>query len=157
MENTVADTARELISVVVRIIGLFLLFAGLWVAIQVLKESLDLYHNPANIERMAIAIEQGSNIDKSLAPLKESLETEGDTDPLSPAQINVEKAPAKVTVKNEFRLSYFIAWVIAILLLLLIARISLAAIKTGGELALYDVHIRRFARALINESARQNK
>ena len=30
------------------------------------------------------------------------------------------------------------------------------AIKTGGELALYDTQIKRFARTLVNESRRQN-
>ena len=157
MEQTVADTARELISVVVRIIGLFLLFAGLFVAVQVLKEALDLYQHPANIERIAVAIEKGSNIDSSLVPLKESLETVEETDALPASmQPGTRKKPEPVIAKGSFRISYFIAWVIAILLLLLIARIALAAIKTGGELALYDVQIKRLARALISETTRQN-
>ena len=156
LESNIAETSRELISIVVRTIGLFLLFAGLWVAIQVLTEALDLYRNPGNIERMAVAIEQGSNIDRSLVPLKDSLAAEENADASYPTQNRAETAPSPVTPTEAFRLSYFIAWVIAILLLLLIARIALATMKTGGELALYDVHVKRFARALISESARLN-
>ncbi|MEE9575557.1 MAG: hypothetical protein V3W03_05590 [Gammaproteobacteria bacterium] len=49
-------------------------------------------------------------------------------------------------------MSYFFAWVIALLLLLLIARISLTAIKTGGELVLFDMQIKQFARMVAKES-----
>jgi len=37
-------------------------------------------------------------------------------------------------------------------LLMLIARISLTAIKTGGELVLFDMQIKQFARMLAKES-----
>ena len=83
MKSTIAETTGELMSIVVRFVGLFLLFVGLWVAVQVLQEALDLYRNPGNIERLAVAIEQGSNIDKSIIPLKESLEVEEETDTMS--------------------------------------------------------------------------
>jgi hypothetical protein len=33
----------------------------------------------------------------------------------------------------------------------------MAAIKTGGELALYDVQIRRFARELMREAVRNGR
>lgn len=156
MSSNIDETGRNVISIVVRVVGLFLLFVGMWVAIQVIHEALDLYHNPGNIERLAVAIEQGSNIDKSIAPLKESLESEEDDDTYSSAQTRVDDTTSHDASKDEFRLSYFIAWVIAILLLLLIARIALMAIKTGGELALYDAQIKRFARTLVNESRRQS-
>jgi len=141
--NMLGEPSRNIISIVVRISGLLLLFVGLWVALQVLHEALDLYRHPENIERVAIAIEQGSNLDKSIAPLKESLQ--GDDD-------GTEPAPSKQNPEDGFRLSYFVAWVVELLLLLLIARIALAAIKTGGELALYDAQMKKFARELIQAS-----
>jgi len=156
MSANIGETSRDVISIVVRVVGLFLLFVGMWVAIQVIHEALDLYRNPGKIERLAVAIEKGSNIDKSIAPLKESLESEEDDDTFSSAQTRVDDTTSHNILKKEFRLSYFIAWVIAILLLLLIARIALMAIKTGGELALYDAQIKRFAKTLLNESRRQN-
>ncbi len=140
--QTFSEATRDILSVIVRMCGLILLFIGLWIAIQVFNEALALYKDPAQIERVAAAIEAGSNIDKSVAPLRESL--------LGGDQENPEAAPeAKETSASGIRISYFIAWVVDLLLLLLLARISLMAIKTGGELALYDAQIKRFARQLV--------
>ncbi|MDZ7735412.1 MAG: hypothetical protein U5P41_04205 [Gammaproteobacteria bacterium] len=55
----------------------------------------------------------------------------------------------------RLRLSYYIAWVIALILLLLLARISLAAVRTGGELVLYETQMKRFARELVKETIRE--
>ena len=55
------------------------------------------------------------------------------------------------------RFSYFVAWLIAIMLLLLIGRLSIAAVRTGGELALYDVKVGKLARALLKERMRSEQ
>ena len=120
----------RIISIIVRVCGLVLLFVGFSVALQIIHEALDLYRNPENIERVAVVIEKGSNLDKSLAPLGEYLQDTGDETETDP---EANKQP-----ESGVRLSYFVAWVVELLLLLLVARIALAAIKTGGELALYD-------------------
>ncbi len=130
------DTSQDIFSIVVRMCGLLLLFIGMWIAIQVFNEALSLYRDPTNVERMAIAIEAGSNIDKSIVPIRNSLlDEEG--------AIQNSEASA-----DGFRISYFIAWVIDLLLLLLLARIAIMAIKTGGELALYDAQIKKLARQI---------
>ncbi|MGB1799838.1 MAG: hypothetical protein ACPHLK_03295 [Gammaproteobacteria bacterium] len=137
------ETSKDVLSVVVRLCGLILLFIGLWIAIQVFNEALALYKDPSNIERMASAIEAGSNIDKSIAPIHESIL--GEDEVSSDVETTV-----KVKENTEgFRISYFIAWIVDLLLLLLLARISFMAIKTGGELALYDAQIKKFARQLL--------
>lgn len=135
------EVSKDVLSVVVRLCGLMLLFIGLWIAIQVFNEALALYKDPANIERMASAIEAGSNIDKSIAPISETILEEDE------ANSNIETAVKENT--EGFRISYFIAWIVDLLLLLLLARISIMAIKTGGELALYDAQIKKFARQLV--------
>jgi len=154
-ENTLDGTARNTMSFLVRILGFFLLLAGLWVALQVLLTAQDLYEHPEKIERFAVAIEKGSNIDKTLAPIRDSLIAQSDSGNDSGNGVQQytenEKRPATVGTGN-IRVSYFFAWVIALLLLLLIARISLAAIKTGGELVLFDMQIKQFARMLAKES-----
>ena len=144
------ETTRDVLSIVVRLCGLMLLFSGLWIAIQVFNEALSLYKDPTNIERIAIAIEEGSNIDKSIKPIRDSIinavETEGDY---------TETETKKSTATNgseSVRLSYFIAWVVDLLLLLLLARIAIMAIKTGGELTLYDAQIKKFARQLMKNT-----
>ena len=150
-ENTLDDAGRNIMSFIVRILGMFLLLAGLWVALQVLLTAQDLYEHPEKIERFAVAIEKGSNIDKTLAPIRDSLIADNVSGNGVQQYAETKKRPAS-TGTNNIRLSYFFAWVIALLLLLLIARISLTAIKTGGELVLYDMQIKQFARMLAKES-----
>ncbi|MFT5425553.1 MAG: hypothetical protein ACI9ZT_000485 [Gammaproteobacteria bacterium] len=146
-ENTLDDASKNIMGFIVRILGLFLLFAGLWVALQVLLTAQDLYEHPEQIERFAVAIEKGSNIDKTLAPIRDSLIVESDTE----GEVQNNNQPSSAGTGN-IRVSYFFAWVIVLLLLLLIARISLTAIKTGGELVLFDMQIKQFARMLAKES-----
>jgi hypothetical protein len=143
--HSLNETSKDVLSVVVRMCGLILMFIGLYIAIQVFNEALSLYKDPANIERVAKAIEAGSNIDKSIAPLRDSLLGE-----------DAEDSETKsVENSNGIRISYFIAWVVDLLLLLLLARISLMAIKTGGELALYDAQIKKFARQIVRSSNKE--
>ena len=150
-ENTLDDAGRNIMSFLVRILGFFLLLAGLWVALQVLLTAQDLYEHPEKIERFAIAIEKGSNIDKTLAPIRDSLilQSQSENGVQRYDETKQRSAPAGT---GNIRVSYFFAWVIALLLLLLIARISLTAIKTGGELVLFDMQIKQLARTLAKES-----
>lgn len=150
-ENTLDDAGRNIMSFLVRLLGFFLLLVGLWVALQVLLTAQELYEHPEKIERFAVAIEKGSNIDKTLAPLRDSLILETDSENGVKQYNETDKRPS-VTGTGGIRVSYFFAWVIALLLLLLIARISLTAIKTGGELVLFDMQIKQFARMLAKES-----
>lgn len=138
-EEILSDIGRSIVSFIIRTLGIMLLLAGLWVAIQVLSTAQNLYENPETIERFAMAIEKGSNIDKAFA-----LESKENAD----NQLSQDTSSGN---KNQLRLSYFCAWVILLLLMLLIARISLTAIKTGGELALFDMQIKQFARNLVKE------
>jgi HAMP domain-containing protein len=150
-ENTLDDAGRNIMGFFVRLLGFFLLLAGLLVALQVLLTAKDLYEHPENIERFAVAIEKGSNIDKTLAPIRDSLIAESDSENGVKHYGETEQRPS-TTGTGNIRVSYFFAWVIVLLLLLLIARISLAAIKTGGELVLFDMQIKQLARMLAKES-----
>ena len=140
-----ADLVYKLISSAVRFFGFILMLFGLWIAVMVMLEAVELYENPKRIEQLARHIEKGSNIDASL----------------SSVSISAENADgSKQNSSNngkDIRVSYFFAWIVGILMLLLIARISLGAIKTGGELVLYDVQIKRFAKELAKESFRLQK
>ena len=98
-----------------------------------------LYKNPQNIERFAQAIEKGSNLDKAIASVKGNSDKQAEDGASQVAELG-------------FRLSYFAAWVLAILLLMLVGRLALAAVKTGGELALYDMQIKKFAKLLAQEA-----
>ena len=141
---------RDVLSIVVRLCGLVLLFIGLGIALQVFNEALSLYEDPSNIERIATAIESGSNIDKSIAPLRDSLLSDDEK-----IEASTPNSTAEVSTASGIRISYFIAWVVDLLLLLLLARISLMAIKTGGELAMYDIRMKRFARQVAQASKKE--
>ncbi len=145
--SSLNEATKDVLSIVVRMCGLMLLFIGLWIAIQVFNEALALYKDPANIERMATAIEAGSNIDKSIVPIRDSL--------LADEGAEIETASKTKETTDGFRISYFIAWVVDLLLLLLLARIAIMAIKTGGELALYDAQVKRLARQIIQASKKE--
>lgn len=134
----------------VRGIGLVVLVLGLVLALITIREAWLLYHQPARVERFAVAIETGSNIDHSLSSLRESVAADAPAGNDEPAAATPGSEAA--AAPDNIRVSYFLAWVIVLLLLLLLARIALSAIKTGGELALYDTHIRQFARQLLKET-----
>lgn len=158
------DASRDTLNFIVRAIGLVLLLFGLWLALKVLYEAWDLYHEPARIERFAKAVEEGSNIDRSIAPLQFEALGGGKTQTDDTASLNAygEEAgqsqaqpdTSQSDPRYRFRLSYYIAWILALLLLLLLARIALGAMRTGGELVLYETQMKRFARELVRETVR---
>lgn len=132
---------------VVRGFGFVLMLVGLWISLAVIAEAWSLYKTPTNIERLAKAIEHGSHLDRALSRAgtgeRSTLE---DTDSAAG-----QDATSEVL---GFRMTYFVAWIIAILLLMLVGRLALGAVKTGGELVLHDTQIKRFARELVRETAR---
>lgn len=154
---TLASFANGLINALVRLTGLVLLGIGTWMTVNLFEEVWALYRDPARptVEHFAQAIENASHVDKLLTPkhiaqdtaaaAPDAVGTSTDAKPATPAAAKAEEA---------FRFSYFIAWPIVLLMLLLIGRLALAAIKIGGELALYDVQIKRFAAGLLREVAR---
>ncbi len=144
------ERGTSVTQLVVRGFGLVLMVIGLWIALAVLSEAWSLYKIPANIERFAQAIEEGSNLDHTLSSTSRALTPSEE----APAEILEGTQDAAGPIAAGFRLSYFVAWVLAILLLMLVGRLAIAAIKAGGELVLYDVHIKRFARELARESVR---
>jgi hypothetical protein len=144
------DQGTRILNIIVRGFGLVLLLVGMIVALMVITSAWSLYDDPEEIEAFARAIEHGSNLDLTLSRAKsagrEQLETGTTDDGSTPEYADVPRP--------EFRFSYFVAWLIAILLLMLIGRLSIAAVRTGGELALYDVQVKKLARALLQERAR---
>jgi hypothetical protein len=154
MNDNIDDMGKSVMSIIVRFIGMFLLLAGLWVAFQVMMEALELYREPQKIERFATAIEKGSNIDRSLSSFRNTISEEQDENGL--AKEPATPAPAATSGSNV-RVSYFLAWIIVLMLLMLIGSISLRAVKTGGELVLFDMQIKQFAKMLVKETSRLNQ
>lgn len=149
------DRSTGLLNLTVRSLGLVLLMVGMFVALLVIVSAWSLYDNPSTIETFAQAVERGSNLDLTLSHVTASAREQVDAG-VSPelAGPDAENTPAPPA--PQFHFSYFAAWLIAILLLLLIGRLAIAAVRTGGELALYDVQVKKLVRALLDERARAN-
>ena len=133
--------------IVVRGLGMVLLLVGLWIALAVISEAWSLYQDPQKIERLAKAIEHGSNLDRTLSTASSKLAVSPE-DPTTATAARTTSVPPDPEL--GFRMTYFVAWVVAVLLLMLSGRLAIAAVKTGGELVLYDMQIKRFARELVN-------
>ena len=58
---------QQLLAILVRLLGLGFLVVGIGAAVIILNEAWMLYKEPARIERFALAIEHGSNLDKIFA------------------------------------------------------------------------------------------
>lgn len=142
------------VTVLVRLLGVLLMLLGLFLAGAVLFEIWNLYKNPEHVERFAEAVERGSNIDTVLAPRRIQSssaarvfgqETEADQGTAA------DRVQAEPNASHDLRMSYFFAWFIVFVLLMIVSRFALAAVTTGGRLALFDMDVSRFARALVRE------
>jgi hypothetical protein len=135
---------------VVRLAGFVLMAVGLFIALSVIAEAWSLYHEPQRIEPFAAAVESGSHLDRVVGSVH--AEDKKDAEPVEGAPVVAPKPAASDA--PSFRLSYFAAWMLAILLLMLIGRLAIAAIRTGGELVLYDLRMKQFAKAIVHELGR---
>ncbi len=145
------DRSTSLLDLTVRSLGLVLLIVGLFVTLLVIMSAWSLYDNPQTIETFAQAVERGSHLDLTLARATAEGRQEADLG-VAPELARAPTA-SNVSTPPEFRFSYFAAWLIAILLLLLIGSLAIAAVRTGGGLALHDVQLKKLARQLIDERA----
>jgi hypothetical protein len=105
-------------------------------------EAWALYEQPQRIVRFADDIQKYSNLDGIIG----SLGTAESAESVS----NGNGDPAKAA-GNGLRLSYFAAWFIALLLIFVIGSLAMSAITTGGQLALYDLQLKRYSRSVIKE------
>jgi uncharacterized membrane protein len=142
MDYQQPSRSTEVIAVIVRLLGLLMLIIGLTIAIKVIIEAWSLYEEPQRIERFAEAIDEGSNLDQLLRSFSQKS-----------ANTEIEAETATTTSQQAtLRVSYFLAWIIALVLLMVIGGLAASAIRTGGQLALYDLQVKRFANELIKQA-----
>ncbi|NNM01438.1 MAG: hypothetical protein HKO62_11855 [Gammaproteobacteria bacterium] len=134
------DRATTIMQSAVRGFGILLLLVGLFITLKVVFEAWALYRDPGRIEAFAVAIEKGSNLDRALMPVRDEVDAN-------------QSGAAADAASGAPRVSYFVAWVLALLLLMLVGRLALGAVRVGGELALYDMYVKKFVRELVRQSA----
>ncbi len=146
MQNTSKTT--DFLSILVRSLGLIMLIIGLYVGIKVIFAAWELYDEPQKIERFSDAIDHGSNLDSTISSLT--------ADALNTNTATAETPRAEISKADDsLRVSYFLAWFLAVLLLMIISGLAMSAIRTGGQLALYDLEVKRFARQLLEEARKK--
>ena len=140
---------QQSLAVLVRLLGLAFLVVGIGAAVVILHEAWQLYQEPSRIQRFAVAIEQGSNLDKifTLSGGEEAAEGEGEGE--------VTAAPGADS--GNLRLSYFAGWFLVLLLMLVGSIVAISAVSAGGRLVLYDTDIRQLSRAIVKEVRRNKK
>ena len=156
--NTVSNAIQQITSIIVRLIGMLILFVGLYVGLKVVLEAWALYQTPERIEPFAAAIERGSNLDEIFSATVERMSIEITDDVVNPAPGGQHAQPGAANPAGKgLRLSYFAAWLIVMMLFLIIGSLAMSAITTGGRLALYDTEMRKFSRQLARDFSRMKK
>lgn len=140
------SASTDILSIIVRLFGLALLVIGLYIGIKVIFEAWHLYEQPQRIERFADAIEQGSNLDALLA----SVTNDKSSPPLEQSSTVTPVKTKKAT--PQLKMTYFLAWGIVVVLLMVIGSLASTAIKTGGQLALYDLQVKKIAKQLLTDA-----
>ena len=143
-------SSTDILAIIVRSLGLILLLVGLFIGIKVTLEAWHLYEQPERIERFAEAIEKGSNLDALIASVAERNKI-ATQQPRAVSPTN-NASPAN---KPSLRISYFLAWGVVVVLLMVIGSLAATAIRTGGQLALYDLQVKQFANQLIKQANRE--
>ncbi len=127
----VLESAEAVLRIIVRVVGIGLVVVGAWIGVSTVEEAWDLYRDPGRVERFALAIEQGSGIDTTLA----------------------SASGAASGQQEGFRPSYFLSWIVAILLLLVVAKVAVWMIVAGGKLTIPEPRVWITGRAAAREKA----
>ena len=127
---------RLILETITRGVAAILFISGFGAAFFVLNQAKELYTNPEAVEIFAVHIENATAIDKKLSAVLSGVisiepdtandaDTEGDNQPGA----NPTQAQLPDISESTIRLSYFLAWIIIILLLSLRVRIALARVS----------------------------
>ncbi|MCH9673687.1 MAG: hypothetical protein K0U93_19765 [Gammaproteobacteria bacterium] len=126
--GSVTEGLGRMVGLAAAILGFVVMIAGVVFGLLVLTEAWALYKEPARIERIARAVEKGSNIDQALSSAV-----------AKPADANAQPGGSSVKV------SYMLAWFIAPALMFVCGALSFWAVTAGGNLALKGLQSRRAA------------
>jgi hypothetical protein len=146
---------QQILAMLVRLMGLGFLVVGIGATVIILNEAWMLYQEPARIEKFAVAIERGSNLDKIFALSGGDVE-KADGQEEKAGAAGSQPADSDTTGGTNLRLSYFAGWFLVLLLMLVGSIVAISAVSAGGRLVLFDTDIRQLSRAVVKE-VRRNK
>lgn len=150
-----------LVLLIIRALGIIVLLVGLVTAIKVLERSWGLLGEHTTVVELSESIDKQSGLHaffgKSAAQLSGLMGVNRDATARAPGgatqptTADTVSAAAQTRGAPSLRASYFMAWPLSILVLFLVARIALALIMTGANLALKTASGDEQIRALVNE------
>lgn len=141
----------NLFETIVRLVGAVIMIVGVVVALQVLRHAWDLFNDHASVVAFGEKIEKASNLNNAFNTLLGESLAEfrlHARQVFDPNNANNQQPAARF---EPWNLSYFVAWFVKILLLLLIARIGFWAMSEGGKLALVSLGERTLAKNMTRE------
>lgn len=134
-------------AVLIRTLGAIVLGAGLYVAFTVVNRAWELFDNHDRVVHFGEAIEKNSNLNSWAAQLNSIIEIVSKMKPFAPSAVSgsepvgaqpINPAPAAVAqpVRPQpfLNASYFVAWLLTIILLSLVGRISFWMITSGSQI-----------------------
>ena len=131
---------RLVIETGTRLCGLLLLLTGMAAALFTVQEAWNLYESPERVNRFARQVETDTGLDRQVSQVMFGL-TDKQSDAGEPAAIDGNAAAAQD--RPDIRLTYFISWILIILVLSLLVRVSLAMAHTGSKILLHDLRKER--------------
>jgi hypothetical protein len=146
----------------IRLIGLGVLLAGLYSAAQVGVKAWELLENTDQVTRLSESIEKQSHLNAFVGEMQGLMnlikKSRDSAQLLSDVGHPSAPIPSSTATQNQvagnpplFNASYFSAWGIVLVLLALIAKISLWAVREGGKLALYSVNSDKQLKGILRE------
>jgi hypothetical protein len=137
---------------IVRFIGAAIMLIGVVVVLQVMNQAWELYKDPNSVVAFSEKIENASNINKALNTLLgETLEDMRQRMNSLVNANNPNNQPGNPPRFEPWNISYFVAWFLKIVLILLIGRIGFFAMSEGGKLALVGMGEKNTAKNLAKE------
>jgi hypothetical protein len=155
--ETETDSPESTTATLVRLVGIVVLAVGLLVGLLVLHTAWNLLQKPETILPFAQEIETRSQLNAFvhgwcrvlLTILREKATMAGTPEVLSPQTI--------ATLENGLKLdlSYFAAWGLTVMVLLLIGRIAFWTLSTGAQAALASTNSERQIKRIVRELMRE--
>lgn len=142
----------------IRIVGVCVLLVGLAMAVQVARTAWGLLDDHALIIQFADRIEAAAHVNANVAPMMQMTKNLNDRLVQTPggpviAPQGAAPSPGVPFVPGTMNAAYFAAWVVVLMLLALLARISLWTMAEGGKLALYSSTEERALRLAARQKA----
>lgn len=135
--NSVSSSKSQwsLQEIIISSIGLVILLVGFSIAIQLVTTVWGLFSDQSLIQDLTSQVEQHSHLNSVIERLVKPFAPEVfGTDDLSPGQTSDNSEMVPSAQIQSLNISYFAAWILAVLLLGLVGHVAALTLSTGAKL-----------------------